>query len=388
MKHFKYWQRVVWVMGIALVGVSMLLTGFSQAWAWDEENIEYFDPLDPAPLASRQTYSPTVSSIHFDLVGALAIAAGFSITDAATIQAYTQGSDSGNLPTLDPVYTFDAAPENYPTAPPIGSVMTSTYCPSPSTTAPTISIGSTNLMTDCIACFTSRFGPYGTFFHEPHANPSELGAVRDWAFGASQALTGTVIFGYSSTARSMWQGIANIYASTPCFISQTVRIDTGSIQPGSLPALGIYLHSLGDNWSHQECIAAADEQELLFAAHILPSGPNDPLWACRWTSHDFEFGDPQKFPDSQRTFDGILALYQALSEFAAHSERPIYRPIPLNAEDNHLYEALYEFVHTSTAMNPAPRRQMADELRTWALQTRAADPQYRLARLYLAVVAH
>ncbi len=382
----KRWKALALGPGLALLLLCGLLLALSSARAFDEEDIEYFDPLDYSPIASRPTYSPTVSSIHFDLVGALAIAAGFSVTDAATIQAYSQGTDSGQLPAVDPVYTFDADPDLYPVAPPITSVVTSTHCPSPTTTAPTVTIGSTNMMTDCISCFTSRFGPYGVFFHLPHDRPDELVAIRDWALGQTDVLTGMVVFGYSSTAQSMWEGIANIYESTPCFVTETVRVDTGSIQPGSLEAFGIYLHALGDHWSHQACIEAADAEGLPFAAHVLPSGPSDPLWPCRWTSHQFEFGDPAEFPDSNRTFTATLVTYEALTAFAAQSDRPLYRSIPLTAEGNHLYDALYEFVHTATATEPMVRRYLADDLRNWSLATRAANPAYWKYRTYLPLI--
>ncbi len=81
-----------------------------------------------------------------------ASAAGFSITDAATIQAYSAAIDAGNLPAEDPVYAFDADPANYPVPAPITEVVTSTICPSPATTAPTVTMGSTVLMEDCIPC--------------------------------------------------------------------------------------------------------------------------------------------------------------------------------------------------------------------------------------------
>jgi len=380
-RNRRRWIMLVFSVLVPLLAAYGLLRFLPSAWS--EEEISYFDPLDYSPLDQRETVSPTVSSIHFDLVGALAIAAGFSITDAATIQAYSEGTDAGNLPTVNPVYTFDADPNNYPVPPPITSVITSTICPSPATTGPDVSMGSTDQMS-CLECFTDRFGPYGVFFHMPHNRPSELGAIEAWALGLTDTLVGQVIFGYSSTVAFEWQDPAyNIYETTPCFVTETATIDTGSIQAGSLPAFGIYLHSLGDNWSHKECIAAADSEGYPFAAHVKVDGPQDPLWPCRWTHHKVEFGDPQLFPDSNRTFSGTLALYDALTRFAAQSERPVYRSIPVTAEGNHIYNTLYTFVHTTTVRHPEVRREIADELRNWALETRESKPDYWLNRLYL-----
>lgn len=359
-----------------LLALSSLVT-LPSVRAWSEENIDYFDPLDYRSLSQRDYVSPTVSSIHFDLVGALAIAAGFSITDAATIQAYSQATDSGPLPEEQPTYTFDADPANYPVAPPISSVITSTICPSPSTTAANVSMGSADFdMMACPECFTDRYGPYGVFFHMPHNSADELDAIHDWTWNITDTLMGKVTFGYGSNVRFTWKGISNVYETTPCFVQEIHAVDTGSIRPGSMEALGIYLHSLGDNWSHQECIAAADAQGKPFAAHVTVDGSDDPLWPCRWSDHKFEFGDPDSFPESNRTFSGTLALYDALVDFAQQNNRVLYRPIPVTAEENHIHDTLYRFVHTTSALRPDDRRVMADQLRSWALDTRENNPAY------------
>ncbi len=400
------WLAVTFSACLGLLLLFTLMKTASLVSGWAEEGTElkpldYFDPLDTTPIASRTTYTPGVSSIHFDLVGALAIAAGFSVTDAATIQAYSQGTDSGKLPGANAVYRFDADPAKYPVAPSISSVMPSTNCPSPATTAPTVTIGSTDVMTEngnTIEEFTSRFGPYGVFFHEPHNRPDELGAIHDWAFGTTDVLTGVVTFGYSSTVTSAWPPIysakqmGNIYASTACFVTETVRIDTGSIQPGSLKAIGIYLHSLGDHWSHQECISATDSLGLPFAAHVYTPGIrfDDPLYPCRWDDHKAEFGPSTTFPESDRTYSGTIQVYQALYAYALQSGHTLYRPISLTAEGDHIRDTIYDFIHnTGSAMNTTnepTRRTVADELRTWALQTRASNPAYWKFRLYLPVV--
>ena len=368
-------------LAIGLLALGLLWTAFtSRAWS-EEANLLYYDPLDETPIEQRATVSPTVSSIHFDMVGALAIAAGFSVEDAAIIQAYSQGTDSGNLPEEAPVYTFDADPDNYPVPPPITEVEATPYCPSPETTVDSVTMGNYEAAKDlmeCPSCFTSRFGPYGVFFHFPHTRDDELYAIRDWAYGRTPELTGMVIYAYSSTAESFYQAAVNIYESSDCFVKRTTTVDTGSIQAGSLAALGIYLHSLGDNHSHGDCIAAADSEGKLFASHV-SVGPRDPLAPCSWvTSHAVEFGPPNQ--DTNRTFEGILALYDALLTYGEETGRNVYQPIPLDAEGNHIYDAIYRFVHeTGSAISQEGqmnRRLAADELRTWALQTRTQNPAY------------
>lgn len=372
--------RVGLVIVIPCLTVLGLLSTLSGAEAWGEESRLYFyDPL----ASTRTLYTDTtVSSIHFDLVGALAIAAGFSISDAATIQVYSQMVDSGILPEEEPIYSFQAS--SYPAAPPISTVMTTTFCPSPATTAPTVTMGMTDML-ECPGCFTSRWGPYNIFFHFPHDRPDELGAIRRWAFGETDDLLGVATFGYSGTVRFTWENYVNIYDVTPCFVTETVPVDTGGILPGSVEALGVYLHSLGDTWSHAECIEAADADGKPFAAHVSVTSSH-PLAPCRWTMHKVEFGDPDVFPASNRTFTGTLALYDTLVAFSQQSERALYRPIPLTAEDNYLYDAIYEFVHGTTAANPHPRRVIADELREWSLETRASTPAYWRHRVLLPVL--
>ena len=369
--------RVVSVILLSSALVAVMLLTLSRVQAWDEERDLYF--YDPFVLP-RAVYSDTeVSSIHFDLAGALAIAAGFSITDAAAIQLYSQLVDSG-LIVGSQVYSFTAT--SFPSAPPISSVMTTTHCPSPSTTAPTLTMGITTDI-ECDGCFTSRWGPYNIFFHLPHDRPDELGAIRAWAFGETPTLAGVATFGYSSTVPFDWYGPVNIYEATACFVTETVEVDTGGIAAGSLEALAIYLHSLGDHWSHQDCIIAADQEGKPFAAHVAVSGRQDPLWPCRWLMHEVEFGSTA---DSQRTLSGTLALYQELIAFAEQSDLPLYCSIPLTAEDNYLLNTIEIFVHTASAFNPDPRRDIADEVRAWSLTTRATNPDYWLFRLYLPLV--
>ncbi|NUQ39692.1 MAG: hypothetical protein HUU23_18270 [Caldilineales bacterium] len=377
------WTRL----GIASLSCVLLLLALAgildHSAAWDEEqNLFFYEPwLDPALV-----YSPTeVSSVHFDLVGALALAAGFSEADAAAIQLYSQLTDSGIL-TGSSIYRTADAPVSWPSPPDPAETPPSPFCPDPAATAATLSMGMTDTV-ECPGCFSSRWGPYNIFFHFPRDRVNELQALERWAFGdPADPLIGVATFGFSSTARFDWQGLVNIYEITPCFITTTHAVDTGGIAAGSLEALGIYLHSLGDHWSHGDCIAATEAAGLPFAAHV-QAGANDPLAPCRWLMHEGEFGHPQLFPSSHRTFTGTLALYDALVAYSLQSERPLYWPIPIDGEGQYLYNALYQFVHSTAASNPTPRRQQAEALRGWALQTRVADPAYQRWRLWLPLLA-
>lgn len=385
-------RKVTLIAASLAIAVLLISTALLSVFAWSEEtNLDYFDPLDYRPLAERVYTSPEVSSIHFDLVGALAIAAGFSITDAATMQTYSQLLDAGQIPSNNPVYALNANPVNYPTPPPITSVVTNTMCLTPSQTGPTVTMGTASDMMTCPGCFSDRFGPYGVFFHMPHNTPDELGAIRDWAWGATNVLTGKVTFGYSSTSQFEWQGIANVYETTPCFTQETHIVDTGDVQAGSLEAFGLYLHSFGDNLSHGDCLKAADNAGYYFAAHVSVIGLGDPLWDCRWTHHEYEFGDPAVYHvlgvDSPRTLSAVYALYNEIYNYALASNRIVYRPIPITAENNYISDTIKTFVYTNTATaGSQQRRIIADDLRNWALQTRANSADYWLYRVYLPVI--
>lgn len=73
---------------------------------------------------------------------------------------------------------------------------------------------------------------------------------------------------------------------------------------------------------------------------------------------------------SNRTLNGILALYDALVAYARQSNRPVYLPIPLHAEADHIYQTHFHFVHATE--DAEERRAVTEEL----YQTRAANPAY------------
>ncbi len=396
-------QRGWRALALALVLCFLLAGSLNRALAFDEEGIPFYDPLDAAhpeypyadPAQPNQT-SQQVSSVHFDLVGALALAAGLSQEDAARLQLYSQLTDSSIITAGNHTYRITDQAVTYPQAPDPTTLAATDYCPSPETTAYSVTMGGTTLM-ECPECFTSRFGPFGVFFHEPHNTPDELQAIHKWAFGETSDLTAKVTFGYSSTVPFTWEplytvaNVANVYEATSCFYTQTdVKVDTGNVAAGSIEALGIYLHALGDHWSHRECIQAADDYSnpdlfngnpLPFAAHVTVKGPDDPLWACRWTSHEVEFGD-MAHSDAARTYTGTVEIYKAmLSYVQAGKGQPTYNPIALEDENGYINSFLHDqFVQTNPEDAEA-RRALAEDLGDWALFTRIHNQTYRSGSL-------
>lgn len=101
---------------------------------------------------------------------------------------------------------------------------------------------------------------------------------------------------------------------------------------------------MGDAWSHRACIAAADAAGKPFGAHVAVSGPDDPLWDCRWTSHMEDFGGEY----ASDTYSGTLAIYDALVRYATESGRAIYHSIPITAENNYIQNVLSSCTPAST----------------------------------------
>ncbi len=369
---------------MSLLLAVLLLATLSTAFAFDEENgLPFYDPLDSRFSISTDN-SDTVSSLHFDLVGALAVAAGFSAEDAATIQIYSQLTDKSVLPAQAPQYQFDANPANYPAAPDLSTVTPDQHCPSPSTTAPQVMMGAAGDLMECPGCFTSRLGPYAVFFHFPRTH--DLAQIEDWAYNRTPQLHGSIIYGYSSTVSTFSvlppevytaTNIANVYKATACFVERPVQaIDTGSVKAGSLEAFGVYLHALGDAWSHQECIDLTVKQRgYLFAAHVYDPQDAELTAACGWLSHSEEFGNPAVHPESQRTYTATLEIYEAIVAYGAASGRTHYKPIGLTDFNAYLDSHLQTFAQMPTSL-PRTRRVLAAEIKNWAKAVQTADPRY------------
>lgn len=109
---------------------------------------------------------------------------------------------------------------------------------------------------------TSRFGPYSPFFHFPHNNDRDLGALHDWGWGLTDTLAT-----YEAYA---WGGPAEFTVmQASCLYTRTTVITTG-IQVGSMEAFATYLHSLADYYifTAVEAFPNARFQVIENAAHF------------------------------------------------------------------------------------------------------------------------
>lgn len=128
-------------------------------------------------------------------------------------------------------------------------------------------------------CFTSRFGPYSNDFHFPDA--ARVAVLRDWAFGKSARLDGTARFSFGGWFATPW--------SAGCNVARAEFIDTGAIAAGSLEALGIYLHALGDFHSHAQCLAHWGERRSPpWPTHTISTAQT----GCAFIDHARELGCP------------------------------------------------------------------------------------------------
>lgn len=350
--RLRFHRRAGLALTLALAASLLLLT---QVLSFSEEgNLWFIDPEDQQPY-----FAEGVSSVQFDLLGALAECAGFTTRAANTLAIYAQLTDSDTL--ADGKYSLCG--RRLPTAP-----QSTQVCNGQDLLR---SWPLTDTAQEGAGCFTSRFGPFAPFFHFAHASPTELGAIQAWAAGETSTLRGQTAFAWGTAP-------LNLVVNPTCIYTPTVEIDTGSVRAGSTEAFGVYLGALGDSWSHKDCLAQLD-------AAGVPWGmiTNDPRFpACSTAAQLREFGPSN--PDTERTEQGILALYAALEERSrARAVETAYYPIPLTAHDNHLSQAIDAFVHTwptldPTGVNDYPRQRRANatEIRQWCAVTRAQNPTY------------
>jgi hypothetical protein len=209
------------------------------------------------------------------------------------------------------------------------------------------------------SCVTSRFGPYSPFFHFPHDDERELGALHDWAWGSADTLVA-----YEAYA---WGGSSVMQAQ--CLYTRTAVITTG-LEAGSLEAFGTYLHSLADYYSHRECIAAMDDLGMPWATHTLAGVP-----ACDYNPFNPQADDVHgrefyTYTDSLRTDEAVRHVYSELSARSRQREG-VYLPISLDVEisgTQTLSEMLDIFVHTWDFDHPGERRAQADRIVEAVLQ--------------------
>ncbi len=346
------------------VGVAFT-AGTALAWAFAEEPITFRDPY------SGQMFDEEISTIHDDLTYVLALAAGFSSHDANILRIWNQLTDSEALGPGDAIsYTNAYSGPGSVFAPPPdpdlvcrGKIHTTAIWPRPADMVISTSV-------------TSRFGPYSPFFHFPHQNGQELGALHDWGWGLT-----TELIGYEAYA---WGAPADLTVlRADCLYTRTAVITT-PVAAGSLEAFAIYLHALADSYSHQACIAALDSLGMPWATHTTPpldqSVPECDYHPRTPTADDVHGREFYTYTDALRTDAAVQHLYR---ELTARSEQDRREFVPLALEtplvgiagSPTLSQTLAAFVHTWDFEHAAERRAYADQLAAAILAQR--QPRHR-----------
>ncbi len=355
-------QVVNVILRTALVAIFLLFISVTLVRAFAEEPLTFRDPY------TGQTTQEQISTLHDDLTYALALAAGFSVSDSITLQLANQLVDSEMLGEgTSLTYTNCSGSFSPPPDPRDSGVCGRNYS--------LVTWPLWENMQDPARCTTSRYGPYMPFFHFPHQNTGELRALHDWGWGLADSLVG-----YEAYA---WGGPTLMTAK--CAYTQMAVIITG-MEAGSLEAFATYLHSLADSYSHRDCVAAMDRLHMPWATHTLTG-----VYPCNYNpsaptnddAHGREYG--RRYTDTERTDAAILAIY---SELVARSEQREGRYVPLGLDTrlalagNHtLSETLYAFVHDAEFSDPGARRTLADQIAATVLAQRQG-----LVRCYLPLI--
>jgi hypothetical protein len=343
---------------ILLLSLNLSILMILKATPYAEEPLPFYHPQ------TGEEVSVEISTLHFELTYALAIAAGFSVWDAMNLQVWDQLVDSEqiSLSALQLSLCFGVFPEE---PDPESS------CPPGTDTSlqawPLWSAVQGN------ACVFSRFGPYSPFFHFPDA--LDLESLRQWAFGETHHLTG-----YAAYA---WGALTILDA--PCTLREPQIIDTG-LSPGSLQAFAVYLHCLGDFHSHRDCMSALTTLHAPWGTHTLASLTAsacnyNPMHPDNLDAHGKEFGTVA-LNDSQRTLQGVLAIYQSLVQRSQLAEG--WFP-SLSLEDSvprldgapTLQEVVEDFIFTWPFDNPQAPGAFAQNRRTLALRLARAITDQR-----------
>jgi len=359
--------RVLLAIGLALIGGVAIVRAFA------EEPLGWRDP------ATGITYgAPEISTVHDDMTYVLALAAGFNITDARTLQTWNQLVDSEALPGAVVSYTngggaFYTPPNSQTVCG--GTAITHSQVIWPRWGDVTI--------TDSV---TTRFGPYSPFFHFPHIQgpraASEIGALRAWGWGDTPTLNAYEAYAWGR------DGVANsTVLQATCRYTRSVSITT-TIAAGSLAAFGTYLHTLADGYSHLDCITALDALGLPWATHTTPP-IDDSVPACDYyprtpAADDVHGREFYTYTDSIRTVDALRHVYQELTARSLGREG-VYVPIGLDtvvSGTQTLSDTIAAFVQTWDFDQPQARRAYADQLATHI----QALSRTSIKRVYLPIV--
>lgn len=340
---------------IVIISILGLLASVMLVSAFAEEHITFRDPH------TGELTDDEISTIHNDLTYVLALAAGFDVTDSLTLQIWNQLVDSEQLGPDEAIsYTncLGAFPE--PPDPDVvcqGKIHNHLIWPM------------WDKMQDSERCTTSRFGPYSPFFHFPHNNAAELGALHDWAWGLTD-----VLYGYEAYAWGRPLDMTIMQAT--CLYTRPVTITMG-IAPGSLEAFGTYLHSLADYYSHRDCIAAMDDMGMPWATHTLTGCPPCDYNPFHYSATDVHGREFYTYTDSLRTDEAISHVYRELVARSLQREGQYY-PLDLTTPisgTQTLGNLLSAFVHTWDYDHPEERRALADQMASAILAQR--EPMYR-----------
>ncbi len=345
--------------------VLALFIGVTLVGAFAEEPLGFRDAGATYPTP------PEVSTVHDDMTFVLALAAGFSITDAHTLRIWDQLTDSEIL-TGSRVYSngLGGAFPPVPDADVIcaGKIHSADIWPRWQDMTISTSV-------------TSRFGPYSPYFHFPHISgpraPYEIGALHDWAWGLTNTLAAYEAYAWGKP------GLQNsTVMQATCRYTHTTAITT-SIPAGSLPAFATYLHSLADGYSHRDCIATMDGLGMPWATHTTPEIDGS-YPACDYhprtpQSDDVHGREFFTYTDSIRTEEALRHVYRELAA-RSRTREGVYVPLDLSTPISGaqtLSETIGIFVHTWDFNQADQRRAYADTL-VAKLATLPRTPQCRV----------
>jgi hypothetical protein len=301
---------------LVLVGLSLttrLVTAFA------EETLNFIDPA-----TGLETDDP-ISSLHFDLTRALALAAGFSEANARTLQIYDQLVDSEKLGPPENPAKYSNCAGAFKSIP---NPDTAQVCPTGKGAGKVIWPIWDNVPD--LTCATSRYGPYMPLFHFSESGSADLQNLADWGWGRKSTVQSGAAYAWGNTLTPLGDII-----DAKCTYKQAETVEIG-LSAGSLEAFATYLHVLADASSHDACINALQSlyPALPWATHTQKT-LNDVV-ECNYNptspqnddAHGREFG-PNYPGDSQRTIAAAKNVYAELSNRSFVREGN-YLPLPLS----------------------------------------------------------
>ncbi len=290
-------------MRVSIALLLFLLLPFCKGYSlpWNEENTSQLGHVTTA-----HSTADVHSTIHYDLTKLLAIKAGLSLDMAEKLARYCVLVDQIN-PKSNYPYSLAlnsiSIPDTYPgwdeslAGTERGSPQQNSYQEYPPQywhfpfRDPSDSISGT--MTFGIdyplpADLKYRDKPY--FWRIPLLNNYNLSSVRDWALYSSGSL-----------------GQPDNSCPCPIYYFNATTQQYKKVQPGSIQALGIYLHSLADSYSHEHCM-------------VTDTLRSHPTWsdACGLTYHSFhEFAYDTAITAMQHATPCFQALWRAIIAYKA-----------------------------------------------------------------------